>query len=221
VRKTILVAFILVICPILFAQQALNNNAIIKLVKAGLSDDLIVSTINASAASYDTTAEGIIALKTAGASDKVVAAIVVKASAPAPMAQAPIANPVQAPQAAAHQYAVATQQDSKPRVFLQSKSKGGIWTASRDQSMEMSKDFEKDCPSVSVTINQNAADYTIILNHIEFSLSRDNQIQIANRNGDLIARTKEGGTINGNVKKACGIILSDWAINLAIRRPGQ
>jgi hypothetical protein len=106
-------------------------------------------------------------------------------------------------------------------VYLESKSKGGAWRASRDQSMEMSKDFEKNCPSVSVTINPNTADYTIILNHIEFGFTRNNQIQIANRNGDLIARTKEGGSINGNVKKACGLILSDWAINLALRRPGQ
>lgn len=62
------------------AQQALNNDAVIKLVKAGLSDDLIVTTINASPGSYDTSANGLIALKGAGASDKVVQAIVLKAS---------------------------------------------------------------------------------------------------------------------------------------------
>ena len=88
-RKNIFAVAFLAICPVLFAQQALNNDAVIKLVKAGLSDDLIVSTINGSAGTYDTSADGIIALKTAGASDKVVAAIVTKASAPAPVAAAP------------------------------------------------------------------------------------------------------------------------------------
>lgn len=63
------------------AQQALNNDAVIKLVKAGLSDDLIVTTINASPGSYDTSASGLIALKGGGASDKVVQAIVLRASA--------------------------------------------------------------------------------------------------------------------------------------------
>jgi hypothetical protein len=78
------------ISPLLFAQQALNNDAVIKLVKAGLSDDLIVSTVSASAGAYDISADGLIALKSAGVSDKVVAAIVAKASAPAP---APAAAP--------------------------------------------------------------------------------------------------------------------------------
>jgi hypothetical protein len=73
----------LAICPLVVAQQALNNDSVIKLVKAGLSEDLIVSTINASPGIYDTSANGLIALKTANASDKVVTAIVMKGSAPA------------------------------------------------------------------------------------------------------------------------------------------
>jgi hypothetical protein len=111
VCKIILAAVVLAIGPMLFAQQALNNEAIIKLVKAGLSDDLIVSAINGSAASYDTTADGIIVLKTAGASDKVVEAIVVKAAASAPPAQSAMTSPVPAPQAEAPQPADATQSE--------------------------------------------------------------------------------------------------------------
>ncbi len=86
-RKSFLALVFVAICPLLVAQQALNNDAVVKLVKAGLSDDLIVSTINGSAGTYDTSADGLIALKTAGVSDKVVAAMVAKA-APAPVAAA-------------------------------------------------------------------------------------------------------------------------------------
>jgi flagellar capping protein FliD len=85
VRKSIFAVLFLAICPLLFAQQALNNDAIIKLVKAGLSDDLIVSTINAQQGSYDTSTDGIIALKSAGVSDKVVSAIVTKSASQAPV----------------------------------------------------------------------------------------------------------------------------------------
>jgi len=91
-RKGLIVALLLSVCPILIAQQTMNNDAVIKLAKAGLSEDLIVSTISSSPGNYDTSADGIIALKTAGVSDKVVAAIVAKASAPAatpPVAAAP------------------------------------------------------------------------------------------------------------------------------------
>ncbi len=79
--------------------------------------------------------------------------------------------------------------------------------------MEMSKDFENECPGIRVTINQSVADYSVLLNHIEHGFARDNQIQIGNKDGDLISKTKEGGSINGGVKKACAVILADWAKN--------
>jgi hypothetical protein len=81
-------------------------------------------------------------------------------------------------------------QPNKPRVFLQSSSHGNNWNASRDQSMEMSKDFEKECPQVRVTVNQSMADYTVILNHIEHGLARDNQFQVADKNGDLLTHQR-------------------------------
>jgi hypothetical protein len=78
--------------------------------------------------------------------------------------------------------------------------------------MEMSKDFERDCPGVKISINQAVADYTVVLNHIEVGMFiRDNQFQIANKDGDLISRTKEGGSIASGVKKACQTILDNWA----------
>ncbi|MGD0800214.1 MAG: hypothetical protein ABR906_02745 [Terracidiphilus sp.] len=90
-RKNILAVVFLAICPLAFAQQTLNNDSIIKLVKAGLSDDLIVTTINAQPGSFDVSTDGLIALKSAGASDKVVAAIVLKAaSAPTPPPTPPV-----------------------------------------------------------------------------------------------------------------------------------
>ena len=84
------------ILPLLFAQQALDNSAVVKLIKAGLSDDLIVNTINLSPGNYDTTANGLIALKKANASDKVIGAILLKASGAAPAASSPLAPVTQA-----------------------------------------------------------------------------------------------------------------------------
>jgi hypothetical protein len=90
VRKNILAVVFLAICPLLVAQQVMNNGSVIKLVKAGLSEDLIITTINGAAGNYDISADGIIALKSAGASDKVIAAIVAKASTPTPVTRSPI-----------------------------------------------------------------------------------------------------------------------------------
>ncbi len=101
-RKSLLAVFFLVSCLAIAAQQAMNNESIVKLVKAGLSDDLIVNTINAQPGTYDTSTDGLIALKKAGASDKVVTAIVMKASAgvqPAPPPVPPLPPMPSQPQA--------------------------------------------------------------------------------------------------------------------------
>ena len=98
-RKAVFALLFLVFCPFLIAQQ-MNNDAVVKMVKAGLSDDVIVATINASPGAYDTSPDGLIALKKAGASDKVISAVVAKSTGPAPAAAAPSAPAAPAPPAA-------------------------------------------------------------------------------------------------------------------------
>jgi len=85
-KRSLLLGLFLAACPLLVAQQALNNDALISLVKAGLSDDVIVAKINSSQPAYDTSPNAISALRSAGASDKVISAIISKAavSQPAP-----------------------------------------------------------------------------------------------------------------------------------------
>lgn len=58
------------------AQTALTNDSVIKMVRGGLSDDVVVNTIKAQPAEYSTTPDSLIALKSAGVSDKVIGAMV-------------------------------------------------------------------------------------------------------------------------------------------------
>jgi hypothetical protein len=58
------------------AQTALTNDSIVKMAKGGLSDDVVISAIKAQTADYSTNPDSLIALKTAGVSDKVIAAMV-------------------------------------------------------------------------------------------------------------------------------------------------
>lgn len=205
------------------AQQVLNNDTITKMHSAGLGDDIIISTINGQPGTYLVNADDLVVLKKAGISDKVIGAMITKNSGSSQSASgnANAGTPLTPNQAMPNPTATQTpapivqSPDSsvpEPRVFLQSVSHGNTQNASRDQSMEMSKDFEKDCPGVKITIVQQMADYTVVLNHIEVGMFvRDNQIQVANKDGDLISKTKEGGSIEGGVKKACVLILADWA----------
>jgi hypothetical protein len=102
-RNVLYAVLLLAFCsPLLLAQQTLNNDTVIKMVKAGLSDDVVVATINSSPGIYDTTPDGLIALKQAGVSDKVIGAIVNKGAAPAappapPAAIPPPGNPESTP----------------------------------------------------------------------------------------------------------------------------
>jgi hypothetical protein len=91
-RRTLIALAFLAVCPLIIAQQSLNNDSVIKLVKAGLSDDLIIATINASPGTYNTSADGLIALKQAGASDKVISAVLMKASGATPAAATPASS---------------------------------------------------------------------------------------------------------------------------------
>jgi hypothetical protein len=81
-RKSLLAILSLAICAFLAGQQTLDNDAVVRLVKAGISEDLIVSTISAKPGAYDISANGIAALKNAGASEKVVSAVLAKGLSP-------------------------------------------------------------------------------------------------------------------------------------------
>ena len=69
---------------VFLAQQSLDNDAVLRLVKAGLSDSAIVGMVNAQPGKYSTSADDVIALKSSGVSDKIIAAMVNKGSAPNP-----------------------------------------------------------------------------------------------------------------------------------------
>lgn len=77
------------------AQETLHNESVIKMIKAGMSESLIVSMIEQQPGKYSTRVDDLIALKQAGAGDRVVAAMAAKTMAPA----APVAAPVVAPAA--------------------------------------------------------------------------------------------------------------------------
>jgi hypothetical protein len=217
------------------AQTILDNDGIVKMVKAGLGDDVIVSMISAQPGNYTVTPDAMVQLKQDGVSDKVINAMIAKFASTSPStapasASAPSSGPAPPPATASAQAqpalatgppATAAEQPATPnaptgnrqapRVFLQSASNGNTWNSRRDQSMEMSKDFQKACPGIVVTINQQMGDYTVILSHIELGAwARDNQLQVADKSGDLL-KTREGGSIKGNVKTICTLILSDWA----------
>lgn len=150
-RKSFIALVFLAFCPLLIAQQALNNDTIIKLVKAGLSEELIVTTINASSGIYDTSPEGIIALKTAGVSDKVVSAIVEKTPGNATTSTAPASEqiaPVQVPPP----NAIAALSSGHPKIFVR---------ADQDFAVALTAALNKKHAPATVVTDEKSADYVL------------------------------------------------------------
>ena len=83
-------ALLLFVCAtsLALSQEALTNDGILKMVKAGMSESLIVSMVGQQPGKYSTKVDDLIALKQAGVSDKIVSAMAAKAAG-GPIAAAP------------------------------------------------------------------------------------------------------------------------------------
>ena len=73
----------------MLAQQQLDNEAIVKLHKAGLGEDMIVNMVNTQPGQYAVGVNDVVALKQAGISEKIIAAMMSKGNAPAVSPAAP------------------------------------------------------------------------------------------------------------------------------------
>jgi hypothetical protein len=121
----------------------------------------------------------------------------------------------------------------RPRVFVQGKGSEDVattgsgvggrhwatWGAksaidSHDESMEVTKDLQKNCSGVIVTLNQGNADYTVMLNRESKQnrglLRTNSQVQVANRLGDVLG-TSATRTVGNAAKDACQLVLADWS----------
>jgi hypothetical protein len=70
--------------------KVMNNDSVIRMVKAGLGDDLIVQTINAQPGQYTTDADALVDLKQAGVPDRIISAMVNKGRTKIAPAETPV-----------------------------------------------------------------------------------------------------------------------------------
>ena len=129
--------------------------------------------------------------------------------------------------------ALSANAQNKPRVFVQGKgsenvsSDGsgvgghhwGTWGSkstidAHDESMEVTKDLQKNCSGAIVTINESNADYIVMMNRESKQnrglLRSNSQIQVANKAGDVLG-TNATHTVGNAAKDACNLIVADWA----------
>jgi len=78
IHRKIFPALLMLVAMCFFAQEMLTNESILKLCKAGVGDDTIVDMIKAQPSKFSLRTDDIIALKSAGITEKVIAAMVAK-----------------------------------------------------------------------------------------------------------------------------------------------
>lgn len=122
------------------------------------------------------------------------------------------------------------QAHAKPLVFLsgtgatQTTASRGLFgtanssTSQHDQTIEMAKDFAADCAGVMLTIKQDTANYTVLLN---FERNNHSQLMIAGSDGailftdtrvaNILTGTVGGTSVKAKVNKACDFITTNWS----------
>lgn len=78
--KTRIVAGLMCLIAAVFGQEPLTNDSVMKMVKAGLAEEVVTSMVKTQPAKYTLGPDQLIALKAAGVPDKVVAAMVEKSA---------------------------------------------------------------------------------------------------------------------------------------------
>jgi hypothetical protein len=145
--------------------------------------------------------------------------------------------------AAVFAFGLSASAQDKPRVFVQGKGSEnlvtsgsggggrhwGAWGAnstldSHDEGMEVTKDLQKNCSGVTVTLNQSNADYIVMLNreskHNRGLLRTNSQVQVANRAGDILG-TNSTRTVGNAAKDACELVLADWQTHGRLNVPAS
>jgi hypothetical protein len=84
------------------AQDVLTNDGVVKMVKAGLPDSVIIQKIRTSEKKFDTSADALIHLKGAGVPDKVIEAMLAPPSGPAALVPPPVVASTPAEPVIAH-----------------------------------------------------------------------------------------------------------------------
>jgi hypothetical protein len=75
------------------AQETLTNQGVVEMVRAGLSERVIIAKIRTSPTRFDTSTDGLIALKKSGVSEKIIEAIMSPSASPPAAAPPPPSAP--------------------------------------------------------------------------------------------------------------------------------
>jgi hypothetical protein len=92
--------------------------------------------------------------------------------------------------------------------------------SSHNQTMELAKDFSKQCPAVIVNLNAADADYTVEPSHdaLHGLIHKNNLVMVTNRRGDLVT-SQASHAAALSTSDSCAAVLADWKANGRLEMP--
>ena len=145
-------------------QKTLTNDAIIRMVKAGLDEDIIAQTVRTQPGSYATGSDDLIALKEAGVSQAVISAMLAKNSGMTTHAEKPIDLPPASSQVddIGVYYKLRETQDWQPMpIELVNFRQGGALKSTLTNGI-IKKDMNGHVKGSSAKLNMRAGDQILI-----------------------------------------------------------
>lgn len=171
--------------PIVPAQapKPLTNDDVIRMVKAGFQNSLVIQAIQANQTAFDTSAAALLVLKDAGATNEVIEAIIKSGSKPASRNEADRLNEARI---SPPQNEAARSAPQKAAIYVEEVSSDGGIMASSDTTLEAIKSLQKRGMRV-VTI-KDKADYILQVTRQlgKKSWKKDTKVVLSNREGEVL-----------------------------------
>lgn len=195
---------------------ALTNQDVESMLKAGLSEAIVVAKIRSSKTDFDTSPQALEQLKKQHVPDGVILAMIHGSATSHQSPQlAPTAGAVKA----------SSQEDGKPRVYVSNSQSwlisggfgahagtaaGATRGGSSPQTVEVIKTFGQRCPQVIVTNNRDNAAYVVLFDRESFKglIRKRDKIAVFRRNGDVLF-SNSVRSVGNAVKSACKAIEKD------------
>jgi hypothetical protein len=176
-----------------FAQgeEVMTNETVIRMVKAGLSPNIIIAKIKTSKTRFDTSDAALIKLAEAKVPNEVIAAMM-EAQPPADNRDASKTQPP------------LPNQSGLPVLYIAEETSSGI-QGTTDVVLEAIKTFREKVPGIRITRDRNQAEYTVLITRRERwnPLVRDTKIAIVNRKDEVIfsrSARSVGGAIDAVIR---------------------
>lgn len=196
-QRVLLLLWITVAVSLGLAQsRPLTNYDVVKMVSVQMGEDVIIQTVRANAAAFDTSPHAITQLKDAGVPVSVINAMLERSAQSSSVTPPGVVGREALPNPAGVDRPHTPSRANAPLIYVEEVSSSGGIMASSDTTIEAMKTLQQH--GVRVTTIKDKADYVLQVTRQlgKKRWSKDTKIALSNRDGEVVL-TKSTRSIGG------------------------